>query len=290
LVAPATNFRSTVQPLGPDSLTWRFFGDNRALLTGPRAGVLQLMLPELGRGVMEHSVFFSDTFGRLKRSAGPILNTVYGGAEAAKTGAKVRDYHVNIKGEMPDGKRYHALDPETYFWAHATFLDHMVYGVETFIRPLTDEEKQQIYEESKVWYAMYGVSDRAMPEDWPAFWKRMLNERLDDNKTAAYSVGYAKKGFPRPRRIPEQVWKVLGVPVNAVARFLTVGGMPPEARDILGLRWTRADERRYQKFAETVRSLDGLWSVLPEVVKYSAPARKAFKRYGRPPVASRPRV
>ncbi|GAA2725766.1 oxygenase MpaB family protein [Actinocorallia aurantiaca] len=274
-----------MQPLGPDSLTWRFFGDNRALLTGPRAGVLQLMLPELGLGVMEHSVFFNDTFGRLKRSAGPILNTVYGGAKAAETGAKVRDYHVDIKGTMPGGERYHALDPETYFWAHATFLDHMLYGVETFMRPLTEAEKQKIYEESKVWYAMYGVSDRAMPEDWPAFqeyWKRMLNERLDANKTAAYSVGYAKKGLPRPPRIPAPVWKVLGVPVNAVARFLTVGGMPPEARDILGLRWTRADERRYQKFAGFVRDLDGLWSVLPEFVKYSPQARKAFKRDGRP--------
>ncbi|WP_232835470.1 oxygenase MpaB family protein [Actinocorallia populi] len=282
-----------MQPLGPDSLTWRFFGDNRALLTGPRAGVLQLMLPSLGQGVMEHSVFFSDTFGRLKRSAGPILNTVYGGAEAVRTGAKVRDYHVNIKGEMPGGERYHALDPETYFWAHATFLDHLIYSTETFMRPLTDEEKHRIYEESKVWYAMYGVSDRPVPEDWPAFqayWKRMLNEELAAHKSAAYSVGYVEKGFPRPRRIPEGVWKVLGVPLNAVARFLTVGGLPPEARDILGLRWTRADERRYRRFAEIVRSLGDLWSVLPDFVKYTPPARKAFKRDGRPSPLPRPRA
>ncbi len=274
-----------MQPLGPDSLTWRFFGDNRTLLTGPRAGILQLMLPALGQGVMDHSVFFSDTFGRLKRSAGPILNTVYGGSRAAATGAKVRDYHLNIKGTMPDGERYHALDPETYFWAHATFLDHMLYGVETFIRPLTEDEKHQIYEESKTWYAMYGVSDRAMPEDWPAFqayWKRMLNEELAAHKSAAYSVGYAKKGLPRPPRIPEPVWKVLGVPLNAVARFLTVGGLPPETREVLGLEWSRADERRYRRFAAFVRELDGLWSVLPTVVKYGPHARKAFARDGRP--------
>ncbi|GAA0964470.1 oxygenase MpaB family protein [Actinocorallia libanotica] len=280
-----------MQPLGPDSLTWRFFGDNRALLAGPRAGILQLMLPSLGQGVMEHSVFFSDTFGRLKRSAGPILNTVYGGSEAARTGKRVRDYHVNIKGDMPGGERYHALDPETYFWAHATFLDHLIYSTETFMRPLTDAEKQRIYEESKTWYAMYGVSDRAMPEDWPAFqvyWKRMLNERLSAHKSATYSVGYAKKGLPRPRQIPEGAWKVLSLPLNAVARFLTVGGLPPEARDVLGLRWSRADERRYQRFAELVRSLGDLWSVLPDVVKYSAPARKAFRRDGRPAPLPRP--
>ena len=35
-------------PLGPDSLTWKYFGDNRVSLLGPRPGVLENMLPELG--------------------------------------------------------------------------------------------------------------------------------------------------------------------------------------------------------------------------------------------------
>src|SRR5688500_6877763 len=101
-------------PLGLGSLTWRFFGDTRMLLVGPRAAVLQNMLPELGQGVLDHSVFFKETFARVKRSAGPILDTVYGGDQAERTGHRVRDYHRDIKGEMPDGSRYHALDPETY--------------------------------------------------------------------------------------------------------------------------------------------------------------------------------
>ena len=43
-------------PLGPDSLTWRYFGDGRMILLGPRAAVLQNMLPALGQGVQDHSV------------------------------------------------------------------------------------------------------------------------------------------------------------------------------------------------------------------------------------------
>ncbi|MDX6743556.1 oxygenase MpaB family protein [Actinocorallia sp. A-T 12471] len=274
-----------MQPLGPTSLTWRFFGDNRALLVGPRAGVLQLMLPELGQGVLDHSVFFSDTLGRLKRSAGPILNTVYGGQDAAATGATVRDYHRDIKGVMPDGDRYHALDPEIYFWAHATFVDHLFYATETFMRPLTEAERRVMYEESKTWYAMYGVSDRAVPEDWEAFqeyWHKMLTEKVAAHKSAKYSVGYAEKGLPRPKEVPAVVWKVISRPVNAVARFLTVGGLPPETRKILGLPWSAADERRYRTFARTVRRADGLWNVLPRAVRYAPPARAAFARYGSP--------
>ena len=268
-------------PLGPDSLTWRFFGDTRMALVGPRAAVLQNMLPALGQGVLEHSVFFKETFARVKRSAGPILNTVYGGPDAARTGRQVRDYHTGIKGTMPDGKRYHALDPETYYWAHATFVDNMLYGVETFIRPLSEEEKRRIYEESKTWYRMYGVSDRVMPEDWESFqayWKRMLDEEIVAHKTARYGVGYVTKGLPRPKQVPAPVWRLVSPPLNRVARFITVGGMHPRMRELLELPWSEQDERRYQRFAAAVRKLNRFWPLLPESVRYLPQARKAFAR------------
>ncbi|MFI0353612.1 oxygenase MpaB family protein [Actinomadura sp. 9N407] len=267
--------------LGPGSLTWRFFGDTRMALVGPRAAVLQNMLPALGQGVLEHSVFFEDTFARVRRSAGPILDTVYGGPQAPATGQKVRDYHTDIKGTMPDGSRYHALDPETYYWAHATFLDNMLYGVETFIRPLSDAEKRRVYEESKTWYRMYGVSERAMPEDWESFqayWKRMLEDEIVAHKTARYGVGYVTKGLPKPKKVPAPVWRAVSPPLNSVARFLTVGGMHPRMRELLDTPWSAADERRHQRFAAVVRSLNRVWPLLPEAVRYVPQARKAFAR------------
>ncbi|MEW2357270.1 oxygenase MpaB family protein [Spirillospora sp. NPDC029432] len=274
----------TEAKLGPGSLTWRYFGDTRMALVGPRAAVLQNMLPALGQGVLDHSVFFDETFARVKRSAGPILDTVYGGAKAPETGRKVRDYHREIKGEMPDGTRYHALDPETYYWAHATFLDNMLYGIETFIRPLSEIEKRRVYEESKTWFRMYGVSDRAMPEDWEAFqayWKRMMEEVVEPHKTARYGVGYVTKGLPRPKKVPAPVWRALSPPLNSVARFITVGGLHPRMRELLGTPWSAADERRYQRFAATVRKLNAVWPLLPEAVRYVPQARRAFARDGR---------
>jgi uncharacterized protein (DUF2236 family) len=267
-------------PLGPGSLTWRYFGDTRMLLVGPRAAVLQNMLPALGQGVLDHSVFFAETFARLKRSAGPILDTVYVGERAAATGRTVRDYHRDIKGTMPDGSRYHALDPETYYWAHATFLDNMIYGIETFVRPLSDAEKRRIYAESKVWFRMYGVSDRAMPDDWDGFqryWRRMLDEEIVAHRTARYGVGYVTKGLPAPPRVPAPLWRLVSPPLNAVARFITVGGMPPRMRELLDLPWSAADERRHRRFAALVRRGNALWPLLPESVRYLPQARRAFR-------------
>ena len=38
-------------PLGPDSLTWQYFGDWRGMLQGPWAGSMQNMHPQLGAAV-----------------------------------------------------------------------------------------------------------------------------------------------------------------------------------------------------------------------------------------------
>ena len=116
-------------------------------------------------------MFFSDTAARVKRSLPPIFMTVYG-RDDDNPGQQVRDFHTEIKGTMPsqDGKvaRYHALDPDTYFWAHATFVDQVLFFADTFVKRLSREEKEQIYLESKTWYRRYGVSERAMPPTTPS--------------------------------------------------------------------------------------------------------------------------
>ena len=273
-------------PLGPDSLVWQYFGDRRIALIGPRPAVLQNMLAALGQGVQDHSVFFADTGARIKRSLPPIYRTVYG-SDDDNAGAAVRDFHTDIKGELPDqfgGARYHALDPDTYFWAHATFFDQVLYFTDTFVRRLSPAEKEQMYAESKTWYRRYGVSERPMPADYAAFemyWDHMINEVLVAHPTAKYGVGYVTKGFPKPNGISPLVWKVVAPLFNPLAAFLTTGGMPPRTREILGLPWDDRRERRYQRFAALCRSRTAnlLWNLLPQRWRYVPYAREGFARY-----------
>ena len=273
-------------PLGPQSLVWRYFGDNRMYLIGPRPAVLQNMLAELGQGVLDHSVFFSDTAARVKRSLPPIFMTVYG-SDDDNRGIQVRDFHKDIKGDMPskDGvvARYHALDPETYFWAHATFVEQVLYFADTFVKRLSTAEKEQIYLESKTWYRRYGVSDRVMPADYADFqryWDRMMDEIVVAHPTAKYGVGYVTKGFPRPKGVPPLAWKLISPVFNPVAAFLTTGGMPPRARDLLELPWSPGKERAYQVFAAFWRSrpVNWLWDRLPMKVRYNGFAQTGYAR------------
>jgi uncharacterized protein (DUF2236 family) len=270
-------------PLGPDALTWQLFGDHRMALLGPRAAVLQNMLPALGQGVEDHSVWFAETLARLQRSIPPIFQTVYG-ADPVASGHQVRDFHRPIKGRLPDGSTYSALSPETFYWAHACFVEHLITAADTFVRRLTRAEKERLFAESITWFERYGVSARGTPRSYAEFEdyvEEALARRLVAHRTAAYGVGYATKGWPRPERVPRALWWLVGRPVDAVSSFLTIGGMPERGREILGLPWDRVRERRYQRFARVCRSLDGLYRRLPGRFRMHPIALRAYARHGR---------
>ena len=104
---------------------------------------MQNMHPQLGAGVEEHSRFFDERWERLYRSLYPIGGGVYDGERAAATARTVRDYHRTIKGVDKLGRPYSALNPDTYFWAHATFMLIPVLVCEHFGTPLTRRRRSR---------------------------------------------------------------------------------------------------------------------------------------------------
>ena len=175
-------------PLGPDSLTWRWFGDHRMALLGPRAAVLQNMLPALGQGVEDHSVWFAETLARLQRSIPPIFDTVYG-ADPDASGHRGARLPPADQGEAARRSPYSALNPDTYYWAHACFVEHLITATDTFIRRLTRAEKEQLFAESITWFERYGVSSRGTPQTYAEF-EALLRAR-------ARASGWSRTG---PRR------------------------------------------------------------------------------------------
>ena len=62
------------------------------------------------------------------------------------------------------GRRYSALRPETFWWAHATFQFSVEQVADRFDgHRLTDEERERLYRDGIEWYRRYGVSMRPVP-------------------------------------------------------------------------------------------------------------------------------
>ena len=139
----------------------------------------------LGAAVHRHSLFFTEPWQRLFRSLYPIGGVVFDGDRAPITGREVREYHREISGVDHRGRRYNALDPDVFFWAHATFVMGMVKTHERLGYPLSPREKEQAWAEGLRWYSMYGMPMRELPQDWTAFqryWDDMCAHVLEDNQ------------------------------------------------------------------------------------------------------------
>ena len=274
--------QTAVPRLGPDSLIWRFYGDYRTQIFGfQRVAGTENCIEQLAQGVFDHSVIFSDTLGRAKRTAPPLMKTVYS-EDPITWGRTVRDFHRSIKGTISDGSRYHALNPELFYWAHATFVDQVLYTADMFIRRLSHAEKEQIFEESKVWYRLYGVSDRGQPQTYDEFcsyWEGML-DRFVPHPTVRYGTGYLRQGIPMPGRIPGPIRKLLSAPLNAYARLVIVGTLPQQMRDVCDLSWDDKKEKWFQRFAATMRALNPLINRLPVRLVYAPWAADAWVRSG----------
>ena len=245
-------------PLGPDSLTWKYFGDWRGMLQGPWAGSMQNMHPQLGAAVEDHSTFGSEPWARVLRSLYPIAGVVFDGERAPQTAAEVRDYHVEIKGVDAQGRRYHALNPDVFYWAHSTFFMGTITVAERFCGGITEAEKRQLFDEHKQWYALYGMSMRPVPETWEdfqAYWDHMCRNVLEDN--AATREVLALENYGKPwffNWMPDWVFRPMQrYTVAPMMRWLCIGLYDQSVRDLLGFNWTRRDEWLHRRFCALVR-------------------------------------
>jgi uncharacterized protein (DUF2236 family) len=275
--------------LGPDSLLWRWAGDSRIAFMGATIGLLQLMHPAIGAGVLEHSDFFGDPYGRVFRSLPRILGAVYDGPEAAATtGREVRDIHRTIKGVDGEGRRYHALDPETFWWAHATFQYMAEQVADRFDRHrLTPDEREQLYQEGVEWYRRYGVSDRSVPSDRAAFqekWHYYCAEVLELNPAAEWVLNSLRRPvLSAEPLLPPQLTLLRPLAKTALARhsvFRVVrvcafGALPPVVRARFGIEWSAVDAIALDGLELAVRNA---WPIVPESVRWQPRALEGWQR------------
>lgn len=280
---PATNSRpdtrppAAVEPLNSTSLTWKYFGDIRTGAMGMWIGAIENMYPGLGAGVEDHSIVLDEPLQRVTRSVYPIMGVVYDGARAQQTGASIRDYHRDIKGIDAQGHRYHALDPETFYWAHATFFMLIIKLAEYFCGGLTEAEKRQLFDEHVQWYRMYGMSMRPVPKTWEefcAYWDRVCVEDLELTPAARDILNMR---IPKPWFVlmPTPMWDQMFKPMLATQRWIAAGLFEPVVREKAGLRWSEGDEVLFRLMCKLSQLA---FTFVPEEIRLHPRALAAYRR------------
>lgn len=267
-------------PLGPESMTWNLVGDQRWLLGGMRAGILQTMHPAINQALKEHdSTYFQGPMKRILRSVPQIQGVVFD-ADAAGVGAKVRAYHKPLSGKLPDGTPYHALNPDVFYWPHATFFEQQVRAMECFGTPLTAAEKEWLFQESVQWYSLYGMSMKQVPASYTEFcdyWDHTIAHVLVPNSFSRATKRTRSGVFgPSPYpALPEWVWRPLSDTQFDALMWITRGTLGPELRELMGAEWSERDERRFRLFGAGLRVT---YDRLPAQARRVTIARRAYRR------------
>ena len=251
----------------PGSLLWRTAGDPRSMIPGLATGIMQLMLPGLGAGVTDHSDFFNDPFDRIDRSIPLIWGSIFAAddEQGRERGRQIRDLHVGIKGFDEHGRRYHALDPDVYWWAHATFTWEYFRAHELFFpRPLNRRERERLYAETVTWYRRYGVSERPVPTTYAEFRRRfaeVCETELELTPAVQWVLDHSTNpaANAEPVRLPGLL-SVLDGCVTSLGseslRLLVYGPMPDVVRRRFDLPWSHSDRVAFTAICAAIRAMD----------------------------------
>jgi uncharacterized protein (DUF2236 family) len=150
---------------GPESITWRVHAEPVLWLGGIRALLLQATHPLALAGVMGHSDFRADPWGRLFRTAQYVGTVTFGStAEAQRAAAKVRGIHRTVSGIDPTSHRpYRASDPHLLTWVHVTEVDSFLSTARRGGLSLSAKEADQYVAEQARGGALLGVPDDLVP-------------------------------------------------------------------------------------------------------------------------------
>jgi uncharacterized protein (DUF2236 family) len=255
-------------------------------LTGLSVGLLQLMHPAIGAGVVEHSAFFTEPWERIVRSIPQILGVIYD-PDPEATGRRVRDYHRPIKGIDHLGRRYSALQPETFWFAHATFQHAVKQVIDRFDRHrLSRGEREELYLDGVEWYRRYGVSMRPVPPDYASFraeWQRQCRDVLEMTPAASRALDMAIEGTgPQPPFLPPWFKPLQPLVVSPLLRLTTIGGLPAAVRQRFGIPWRVDEEAEYRVLQLAVRES---WRFVPPPLRYGPTASAARRAASSQPAA-----
>jgi uncharacterized protein (DUF2236 family) len=263
-------------PFEPGSILWEQIGLYSSALGGNCAFILQVMHPSIGTVVDQKSSFRVDPVGRAARSFASVQTWVYGGQAAIEEGDRLRRMHASINAVDDEGRTHHALSAEPWAWVHLTGFYAAVVAARYFgPQPMTPDEEQQVFDEFMQLGRILRVPERMLPATIPDYWAYfddMVANTLVDHRVAHDVLNMMDRvppGTPAPLR---PLLAPASLVSGRIGRFVTIGTLPPVAREKLGLSWSDADDRRLRMLGQVIARSTAR---LPERIRYMPIAYRA---------------
>jgi uncharacterized protein (DUF2236 family) len=219
------------------------------LLYGQRALLIGALEPLTYTGTMLSTRAMDKPFKRLARTA-KIQETVLLGTreEADEALDGVHRLHEKIRGELPEdagvhpaGTPYSAFDPELMLWTLAVIADSGRAMYEAMVRPLTDREREALWQDYVLFGELFRLPRSEMPDSYREF------QAWFDGKLASPDLQATDHGLEMAPLVAfEQPVPPPARGNLAIQNHIIKGTLPPRVREIFGIRWTRAHESSFR--------------------------------------------
>src|SRR3954451_21843099 len=238
--------------VGPDTMNWEIDREALIFLRGGRGLLLQLAHPWVAAAIAEHSKTLADPIGRFHRTFDIVFAMVFGSLDRALLSSRqLHRRHGMIVGEMPEtvgpfaaGSRYCANDIPSLRWVHATLVETALMAHDLVLPPLSAEDRERYWTESRLFGALFGLTVHDLPADWSGFAAYTAAMTQSDTLTVspvAREIAGQIFGGARPWLRPPRWYRALTA--NLLPERLRVGfGFELDERDKRAaenaLRWT----------------------------------------------------
>jgi len=261
---------------GPRSMFWEVTKYSTAFIGAGRAVLLQTAHPWVANAIKQHSKTMTDPIGRFRRTFTNVFSMTFGSLDQVlKASINVHNIHATMFGKLEEQSGvygtesyYQANEVHSMIWVHATLWEGAVKMYEMFVRPLTAAEKEQYYQESKLFAYCFGIPESALPPNWNSFLE--YNEWMWNSDhlfvgQPAKEIARFLFGAPKPLRPAAKYYKTI-----------TSMLLPPRISEMYGL--PPATPENIELFNKFVKNTKRIFPYLPRSLQYLPPYVEARRR------------
>jgi uncharacterized protein (DUF2236 family) len=260
---------------GPASVTWQIDREAVIFLGAGRALLLQLAHPWVAAAIAEHSRTFADPIGRFHRTFEVMFTMVFGSLDGATAAARrLHRRHAGISGSLPEaagrfakGSSYSANDIAALRWVHATLVETALIAYDLVLPPLSTEERERYWAESRLFGSLFGLKPEDLPADWSSF----------ADYTAAMAQADILSVSPAARDVAQQIFAGARPWLRPPRWYLalTAQMLPEHLRTGFGLDLDERDRRAAERALKWIRRV---YPHLPARLRYAGPYHEAQAR------------
>ena len=261
---------------GPNSMFWQVNKYSSSFVGAGRAVLLQTAHPWVANAIKQHSKTMSDPIGRFRRTFTNVFAMMFGSVDQViQSSIKVHNIHASMFGKLEEQSGifgnesyYQANEVHSMIWVHATLWEGAVKMYELVVGPLTKEEKEQYYKESKMFAYCFGIPESALPPTWDSFLE--YNEWM-------WNSNHLYVGEPA-KEIAHFLFRLhpLLTPVMNYYKVVTSMMLPERVREMYDFPpATEENMRTYERFIKNAKTV---FPYLPRRLQYLSPYVEAHRR------------